>query len=204
MLCLEKRRFSSRNQLLESIPVEGEEPHAEAAEFLNETAADYMRMACTQAQKTQPAEPHILENLSRKILVMGGGIAGLTAAKEAAAAGYEVTLVEKEDKLGGKASDWRKSFPTKSPWTDLEDNPVAALIAEVESDSKITVRTGAEVARIAGAAHGLFGDGHIQDQHLVLVMLVQCAGVRARRGKGIRSRYCIARLDVFNGCGDFL
>jgi quinone-modifying oxidoreductase subunit QmoB len=131
-------------------PAEGEEPHAEAAEFLNETAADYMRMACTQAQKTQPPEPHKLENLSRKILVMGGGISGLTAAKEAAAAGYEVTLIEKDDKIGGKANDWRQSFPTKSPWTDLEDNPVAALIAEVEGDSKITIKTGTEVARISG------------------------------------------------------
>ncbi|MGI9538235.1 MAG: FAD-dependent oxidoreductase [Desulfocapsaceae bacterium] len=146
-------RANLREQVVwaEVKPAEGEEPHAEAAEFLNETAGDYMRMACTQAQKTEPPKPHTLENLSRKILVMGGGIAGLTAAKEAAAAGYEVTLVEKEDKLGGKASEWRKSFPTQSPWTDLEDNPVAALIAEVESDSKITVKTSAEVARIAGA-----------------------------------------------------
>ena len=145
-------RANLREQVVwaEVKPAEGEEPHAEAAEFLNETAADYMRMACTQAQKTAPPEPHKLENLSRKILVMGGGITGLTAAKEAAAAGYEVTLIEKEDKLGGKANDWRQSFPTKSPWTDLEDNPVAAMIAEVEGDSKITIKTGIEVARIAG------------------------------------------------------
>ncbi|MEJ2057233.1 MAG: FAD-dependent oxidoreductase, partial [Desulfofustis sp.] len=119
--------------------------------FLNETAADYMRMACTQAQKTKPAEPHTLENLSRKILVMGGGIAGLTAAKEAAAAGYEVTLVEKEDQLGGQANNWRKSIPSRSPWTELEDNPVATLVAEVEAEPSITIRTGTEVARIAGA-----------------------------------------------------
>lgn len=146
-------RANLREQVVwaEAKPAEGEEPHAEAAEFLNETAADYMRMACTQAQKTAPPEPYTLENLSRKILVMGGGIAGLTAAKEAAAAGYEVSLIEKDDKIGGKANDWRQSFPTKSPWTDLEDNPVASLIAEVEADSKITVRTGTEVARIAGA-----------------------------------------------------
>jgi quinone-modifying oxidoreductase subunit QmoB len=145
-------RANLREQVVwsEVKPAEGEEPHAEAAEFLNETAADYMRMACTQAQKTQPPEPHKLENLSRKILVMGGGISGLTAAKEAAAAGYEVTLIEKDDKIGGKANDWRQSFPTKSPWTDLEDNPVAALIAEVEGDSKITIKTGTEVARISG------------------------------------------------------
>ena len=145
-------RANLREQVVwaEVKPAEGEEPHAEAAEFLNETAADYMRMACTQAQKTAPAEPHILENLSRKILVMGGGIAGLTAAKEAAAAGYEVTLIEKDDKLGGKANDWRQSFPTKSPWTDLEDNPVAAMISEVEGNSNITIKTATEVARIAG------------------------------------------------------
>ncbi|MBT8329557.1 MAG: hydrogenase iron-sulfur subunit, partial [Desulfofustis sp.] len=64
--------------------------------------------------------------------------------------GYEVTLIEKDDKLGGKANDWRQSFPTKSPWTDLEDNPVAAMISEVEGDSNITIKTSTEVARIAG------------------------------------------------------
>ncbi len=146
-------RANLREQVIwaEVKPAEGEEPHAEAAAFLMETASDYMRMACTRAKKTELPDPYTLENLSRKILVMGGGIAGLTAAKEAAAAGYEVTLVEKEEKIGGKAADWRQSFPTRSPWTDLEDNPVASLIAEVEADSRITIKTGTEVARVAGA-----------------------------------------------------
>ncbi len=44
-----------------------------------------------------------------------------------------VELVEKEAELGGKAKGWRKSFPTKAPWTDLEDNPIDALIAGVLS-----------------------------------------------------------------------
>lgn len=132
-------------------PAEGKEPHAEAAAFLQEAAADYLRMACTRAKKTELATPFQLETLSRKILVMGGGIAGLTAAKEASAAGYEVTLIEKSDKLGGQAANWRKSFPTKAPWTDLEDNPVEPLIAAVKNDAKITIKTGTEVARIAGA-----------------------------------------------------
>jgi len=145
-------RANLREQVVwtEAKPGEGEEPHAEAVEFLNETAADYMRMACTRAQKTDLPEAYKLEVMNRKILVMGGGIAGLTAAKEAAAAGYEVTLVEKTDRLGGKAADWRQSFPTRSPWTDLEESPVADLVAAVEADDKITVRTASEVARIAG------------------------------------------------------
>ena len=56
-----------------------------------------MRMACTQAQKIRAARTLSYSRTDQQeILVMGGGIAGLTAAKEAAAAGYEVTLVEKE------------------------------------------------------------------------------------------------------------
>ncbi|WP_457576764.1 hydrogenase iron-sulfur subunit [Desulfomarina sp.] len=146
-------RANLREQVVwaEVKPAEGEEPAEEAAEYLQETAADYMRMACTRAQKTELPEPFKLEMLHKTILVMGGGLAGLTAAKEAAAAGYDVLLIEKEDKLGGKANGWRKSFPTKAPWTDLEENPIGAMIAEVEGNPKITVKTGMEVARISGA-----------------------------------------------------
>ncbi len=151
-------RANLREQVVwaEVKPAEGEEPHSEAAEFLQETGSDYMRMGCTRAQKTELPDPYQLEVLNKTILVMGGGLAGLTAAKEAAAAGYNVILAEKEEKLGGKAVNWRKSFPTKAPWTDLEDNPIHALIAEVEADEKITIKTGTEVARITGAP-GDFG-----------------------------------------------
>ena len=48
--------------------------------------------------------PFKLETINKTIMVMGAGIAGLTAANEAAAAGYDVILVEKEDTLGGKAA----------------------------------------------------------------------------------------------------
>jgi len=151
-------RANLREQVVwaEVKPAEGEEPDAEAAEYLQETASDYMRMACTRAQKTELPEPFQLEVINKTILVMGGGLAGITAAKESAAAGYDVILVEKESRLGGKANGWRKSFPTKAPWTDLEDNPIEALIAEVTGNDRITVKTETEVARIAGAP-GDFG-----------------------------------------------
>ncbi|MDK9709232.1 MAG: hydrogenase iron-sulfur subunit [Desulforhopalus sp.] len=151
-------RANIREQVVwsEVKPAEGQAPHKEAAAFLQESAADYMRMACTRAKKTLLPEPYQLEEINKTILVMGGGLAGLTAAKEASAAGYKVIIVEKEAKLGGKAVNWRKSFPTKAPWTDLEDNPINALIASVEGNDRITVKTGTEVARISGAP-GNFG-----------------------------------------------
>jgi quinone-modifying oxidoreductase subunit QmoB len=82
---------------------------------------------------------------------MGGGIAGLTAAKEAAKAGYEVTLVEKEAQLGGKALGWRKMFPTAFPYAALENPTIGQMVADVQGDSRITVKTNCEVARIAGS-----------------------------------------------------
>jgi len=146
-------RANLREQVVwsEMKPEEGKEPHKEAKAFLNETAADYVRMACTRAEKTELPEPYKLENMSKTIMVMGGGIAGLTAAKEAAATGYQVLLVEKEKELGGKALGWRKSFPSQYPWTGLEENPVAAMLASVTGNANIQIKTGAEVARIAGA-----------------------------------------------------
>jgi len=120
-------------------------------EYLQEEASDYIRMACAQAKKSELPEPFALETINKKILVMGGGVAGLTAAKEAAATGYEVTLVEKSDVLGGKAVNWRQSFPTKAPWADMEAPIVNDLIQAVQDADNISVKTGTEVARIFGS-----------------------------------------------------
>ena len=120
-------------------------------EFLQELGEDYVRMAVTRAQKSELPEPYKLETINKSILVMGGGIAGLTAALEASKAGYKATIIEKDGQLGGKALGWRKMFPTKYPYTDLEEPNIAQMIADVEADSNITVKTGSEVARIGGA-----------------------------------------------------
>jgi quinone-modifying oxidoreductase subunit QmoB len=120
------------------------------ADFVQELASDYMRMACTRAKKTELPTPFQLETINKKILVIGGGVAGLTAAREASQTGYAVTLVEKTDKLGGFANNWRKQLPTKAPWTDLESPMVGDIVKAIEADGNITVKTSVEVARISG------------------------------------------------------
>ncbi len=131
--------------------VEGEEESEEVDEFLQEMGCDYVRMAVTRAQKSELPEPFLLEEINKHILVIGGGIAGLTAAIEATKAGYKATIVEKEDTLGGKALGWRKMFPTKYPYAELENPSIEQMIADVTGNADITVKTGTEVARIAGA-----------------------------------------------------
>ncbi len=70
-------------------------------------AEDYLRMGIARALKTEAVQP-LSNEISDTILVVGGGIAGTTAAVEAANAGYPVLLVEKEEELGGRAAASRK------------------------------------------------------------------------------------------------
>ncbi len=142
-------RGNLREQVAWTADTEREEEGVD--EFLQELGEDYVRMAVTRAQKSELPEPYKLDTINKNILVMGGGIAGLTAALEASKAGYKATIVEKDGVLGGKALGWRKMFPTKYPYAELEEPNIAQMIADVEADANITVKTGSEVARIGGA-----------------------------------------------------
>lgn len=113
-------------------------------------ATDNMRMAITQARKAEPPQAHWDGATSLKLLVVGGGITGLKAAREASKTGAEVVLVEKSDALGGWAAKWSKFIPETAPYREPQDNPVPALIEEVENDKKITIRLNTIVAHTEG------------------------------------------------------
>jgi len=112
-------------------------------------AEDYLRMGIVRAQKGSAPEP-VSETISRKILVVGGGIAGLTAALEAAAAGYEVLLVEKEAQLGGFLGAVKRRFPADPPYHELAADGVKSKIEQVLYHPKIRVWTSARIVRTAG------------------------------------------------------
>ncbi len=113
-------------------------------------AEDYLRMGMARVEKVNLPEPYLLETLSRKILVIGGGVTGITAALDAAKVGYEVTIVEKEGKLGGYAAKIRKNLPCGEPYDSLLPPYIQSKIDEVGKLSNISVRTNTVVARIAG------------------------------------------------------
>jgi quinone-modifying oxidoreductase, subunit QmoB len=113
-------------------------------------AEDYLRMGIARIKKVNLPEPYLLENLSKKILVLGGGVTGMAAALDAAKAGYEVVIVEKTDALGGHSAKWRKQLPLNPPYDAPRASVAADLIKAVEANPKITVKTVTEVARIAG------------------------------------------------------
>ena len=123
----------------------------ESNETTQEMADDYIRMACAESKFQKLAVKSGEQELNKNILVVGGGITGMTAAIEAADAGYPAVLVEKSAQLGGVMGQLHRRIATKMPYTDPEDTTVADLIAKVEAASNITVHLNSTVTKTAGA-----------------------------------------------------
>jgi quinone-modifying oxidoreductase, subunit QmoB len=135
--------------------------HAPNDEDTQMLAEDGLRMGLVRCQKTEPVEAAPAE-VSRALLVVGGGTSGMTAALEAAEVGYEVVLVERQAHLGGFMAGVRKQFPSEAPCTALEANPIDQTIETVLYHPKIKVLTGAQVERTAGQP-GAFDVTVLQD-----------------------------------------
>ena len=114
-------------------------------------AEDYLRMGMAKVEKIILPEPQLLEEgVCRKIMVIGGGITGISAALDAAKTGYDVTIVEKEASLGGYAAKLRKQLPIEDPYDSLIPPVIESKIKEIEAYPNITIKTDTVVARIAG------------------------------------------------------
>jgi len=80
------------------------------------------------------------------VVIVGGGVAGLRAAGDLARTGLNVTLVEKELVLGGRAAVLDKLFPYEEAAADV----ITRLADEVLEDTRITLHTGTEVKNVDG------------------------------------------------------
>ncbi|MDY6991640.1 MAG: FAD-dependent oxidoreductase, partial [Pseudomonadota bacterium] len=127
-------------------------PDNEAAqETTQEMAEDYIRMACAEVKYMNLPGPSEEQGRTDHLLVVGGGISGLTAALEAANAGYQVTLVERNDHLGGMAAQLYKRIPNQFPFAEPQDTGIDELIQHVEANKRIKVHLNATIADTSGA-----------------------------------------------------
>jgi quinone-modifying oxidoreductase subunit QmoB len=131
-------------------PTEEQKDDDEFIDHVQMMAEDYLKMGMARVEKIDLPEPYLLDTFCRKILVIGGGITGISAAIDAAKTGYDVTIVEKESALGGNAKTWRKQLPGAYPYGDLIPPTIDAKIKELDNYANITVKTETVVARIAG------------------------------------------------------
>jgi heterodisulfide reductase subunit A len=118
--------------------------HANDPDAATRKAKDLVAMAVAKAALLTPLTQTELP-MSRNALVVGGGIAGLTAARALARQGFPVHLVEKSDVLGGHGRRLRATWRGEPVGERL-----AALIAELEADPLVRIYTNAKVAEVEG------------------------------------------------------
>jgi len=118
--------------------------HMHDPEAATEKAKDLVRMAVAKARILEPLERFSLD-VTRRGLVIGGGLAGMTAALALAEQGFEVDLVEKNKELGG--------FLRKIHYTlDNDDTQeyLRTMIEKVNSNKLIQVFLNAKVENVSG------------------------------------------------------
>ncbi len=118
--------------------------HSDEPEAATEKAKELVRMAVAKVANQKPLE-EIKLNINPKVLVVGGGIAGMNAALELANQDFEVFLVEKEKELGGNARSLRATAKGENVQEYLTN-----LIEKLKSHSNIKVYTDAKIKQVDG------------------------------------------------------
>ncbi len=106
--------------------------------------------------------------LHRSVLVVGGGIAGMTAAEELTGAGMDVHLVEREQSLGGFMARLAKTFPTE----DCAMCSLAPRLTSTALDGRIHIHTLTEVDELSGPP----GEFRVKLRHKPRYVSEACVG----------------------------
>ncbi|MBD3157738.1 MAG: 4Fe-4S dicluster domain-containing protein [Candidatus Lokiarchaeota archaeon] len=119
--------------------------HADEPEAATEKAIDLVRMAIARDRLLEPLEEPEVE-IEKATMVVGAGIAGISAALDLANGGFKVYLIEKEPSIGGNMARIDKTFPT----LDCSSCILTPRMAEVEAHPNIELITMAEVEKVDG------------------------------------------------------
>ncbi len=119
--------------------------HSHEPEKATGKAKDIVRMAVARATWLQPQEePEI--DVKNSTLVIGAGVAGMTAALSLADQGFKVYLVEKEPELGGNLRRLHKLYPTMQDSSDILNPTLEA----VKAHKNIEILTSTSIADVKG------------------------------------------------------
>jgi len=120
-------------------------------EVRQEMAEDYIRMGCAEVKKMSCPAGNPDKAQSKRIMVVGGGMSGMTAALAAADAGYEVVLVEKTGALGGFARNLMKRVPFNAPHAEAQPTGVEDMAAKVSANANIKLHLNSTLSETSGS-----------------------------------------------------
>ncbi len=118
--------------------------HANDPDAATVKAKDLVRMAVSKAALLEPLQETEVE-VTQSGLVVGGGVAGMTAALELAEQGYQVYLVEKSSRLGGQALKLNTTWRGEDIQGYLKD-----LVRSVDEHPRIKAYLGHQVTQVDG------------------------------------------------------
>jgi heterodisulfide reductase subunit A len=126
--------------------------HQKDPVFATLKAKDQVRMAVAKVSRDYPLE-RVSVDVVQRALIIGGGVAGMTAALELAEQGYPTTLIEKSDKLGGNAWHVNKTWKCEDvrPW-------LGELISRVDNHPQIQVLKNARIKTVNGSVGNFASD----------------------------------------------
>lgn len=110
-----------------------------------EKAIDLVRMAVAKVAKNEPLSRSDI-GITKRALVIGGGIAGIQAALDIADAGHPVVLVERTPSIGGHMAQYDKTFPT----LDCAACILTPKMVDCASHPLIDIWSYSEVEEVAG------------------------------------------------------
>jgi heterodisulfide reductase subunit A len=119
--------------------------HSKEPEKATEKAKDLVKMGIAKARLLTPEERG-KASIDGSALVIGGGVAGMTAALEMARQGFTVDLIERASKLGGVINEAHTVFIEGKDPREV----FGPLIKEVGSHSNITVHLNSTVSQVDG------------------------------------------------------
>ncbi|WP_321425109.1 CoB--CoM heterodisulfide reductase iron-sulfur subunit A family protein [uncultured Bacteroides sp.] len=117
----------------------------EKGEATTEKAFDLVKMLVEKVKRNKPLDA-IKVPITKKALVIGGGIAGIQASLDIANTGHQVILIEKDPSIGGHMSQLSETFPT----LDCSQCILTPRMVEVAQHPNITLYTYAELESLEG------------------------------------------------------
>ena len=108
-------------------------------------SVDLVRIAVEKLRRDAPLTPSKF-SVNKRVMIVGGGVAGIQAALDCADGGLEVVLVERDSSIGGKMAKLDKTFPT----VDCSSCILGPKMVDVAQHPNITLHAYSEVDAISG------------------------------------------------------